>query len=218
MPETDNTSADSGAQDPVQSERFSHLLHRIQEHANLGGLTLRQLLEVFGPKGHVFLTIFLVLPFLQPIPIPGLSTLLGLAIAWVGYFMMVGQAPWLPERLAKIHVQQFVLKNICSGLERWMKRIEPWIRPRESKAFSRILNRGTGRETLRRVNGAILCFHALVLSLPLPIPFSNFFPAVVLFLVALGTLEEDAYVLIAGYCVVAVNAAFFAALIAIPFV
>jgi hypothetical protein len=58
--------------------------------------------------------------------------------------------------------------------------------------------------------------HALVFSLPLPIPLSNAFPAVVILLMALGILEEDLGVIVVAYVGAVANLMFFAGLIALP--
>jgi hypothetical protein len=50
---------------------------------------------------------------------------------------------------------------------------------------------------------------ALVLLLPLPIPFSNAFPAWLILLVAGGLLERDGGAVLAGYSVGAGGLAFF---------
>lgn len=191
---------------------FSDTLHliRARAHANgENGLTFRELVDIFGPKGHAFLTIFLVLPFLQPIPIPGLSTLIGLVIALVGVHMLLDRPPFIPQRFGTRSVDSQILFRICSGLERLMRRLERVVRPRGRDIFQ--------RRWFRRLNGIVITIHAGFLSLPLPIPLSNFFPALVLLLVALGTLEEDFYVVVTSYFAVLVNMAFFVSLVLIPY-
>lgn len=192
----------------VHGRRFTETLRVIRRRASESGLTLQQLLEIFGPQGHGFLTLFLVLPFLQPIPLPGISTVIGLAIALVGFFMLLDRPPWLPHRFAKVVVESNTLLRVCGVLERLMRRLETLIKPRAKDLFD--------RSWFRRVNGFLLCFHALLLALPLPIPFTNFFPALVLLLISLGTLEEDAAVVGVGYVAVVVNAVVFSSLVILP--
>ena len=172
-------------------------------------MSLRELLNAVGPKGHVFLTVFLVLPFLQPIPLPGVSTVFGITIAFVGGFMALGRAPWLPDRFGRVVVESSTLFRICSALEKIMSKLEWLVKPRGRAIFD--------QTWFRRTNGALLFVHGLIMAAPLPIPFSNFLPALVLFLVALGSLEEDVWMIVAGYFAVVVNAAFFAALVILPY-
>lgn len=172
-------------------------------------LSLREVVLMFGPKGHVLLILFFVLPFLQPIPIPGLSTALGFLILMAGYFMFLNEPPWLPNFVAKLQVEKKFLLRITSTLESLLRKVERVVKPRGQPAFA--------RPRVRAFNGLMLSFHAFLLALPLPVPISNFLPALVIALLALGCLEEDIYVLVVGYLVAVVNAAFFGFLLYSPF-
>lgn len=184
------------------------MVRLVRERAGAQGLTFRELIEIVGPKGHVFLSLFLVLPFLQPIPLPGISTAFGLVIAFLGLSLALGQKPWIPERFAHRHLEGRLLLKICSGLEETTKKLERFIKPRHAWLFE--------TTWIFRLNGVLLALHAVIMSLPLPIPFSNFLPALVIFLFALGNLEEDGWVIFAAYLAVIANAAFFATLVLIP--
>lgn len=204
-----NTGLPTSSIHPHQSRRFTETLRLIQARAQQSSVTLRELLEIFGPQGHGFVALFLVLPFLQPIPLVGLSTVFGLAIATVGFLMVLDRPPWLPQRLARVVVESNTVLKVCATLEGLMKRLERLVKPRGQRLFAALW--------FRRLNGLVLFIHALIMALPLPIPLSNFLPALVLLLIALGTLEEDAIVVFVGYGAVVINAAFFTALVLLPF-
>ena len=57
-----------------------------------------------------------------------------------------------------------------------------------------------------------MAFLAILLALPLPIPFSNLLAAIPILLISLALLEEDGAFLIAGYVAAIPCTAFFAAL------
>lgn len=193
-----------------EKRSLSTLISVVRHEAEVRqALTMRELIELFGPKGHVFLILFLIIPFLQPIPIPGISTALGISIALVGYFMLVERPPWLPKRVANVRFEKDSLLRVCRALERLVRKMERAIRPRGRKLFESL--------ALRRAHAVIIIFHAVILSLPLPVPFSNFFPAIVLLLMAIALLEEDAFVVIGAYLAILVNAAFFASLVIVPY-
>lgn len=196
---------------PRSSERFSDTLDRLRVASESAekSLTLARVVELFGPKGHVLLILFLNLPFCQPIPIPGVSTALGLCMMLVAYFMIIDKPPWIPQRLAKINIDKKFLTQISKRLEWLMKRLEKMIKQRGRVYFQ--------QPSTRVTTGILLLMHAFLLSLPLPIPFSNFFPALALLLLSLGTLEEDGVVMLLGYLAVLACAAFFTALVVIPY-
>ena len=41
----------------------------------------------------------LAAPFLLPVTVPGMSTVLGLPMLLIGFAVMLSRVPWLPERL-----------------------------------------------------------------------------------------------------------------------
>lgn len=196
----------------AQPQRFVSLIDEIRARAMTQprGVSIGEMVETFGPKGHVFLTQFLVLPFLQPIPLPGISTLIGLCIALTGFLMVLQKEIKLPDRLAAVVFEARLLEKACSFVARVLEKGAKWVRPRGASLFH--------RSALLRLNGLFIFVHALMLSLPLPIPFSNFFPAVVLFLLAFSHLEEDALILVLAYIAMLANAAFFTPLIVVPYV
>lgn len=191
--------------------RFSAVLDELRTtiEAAPAKLSLREVISIFGPKGHVLLSLFFTLPFLQPVPIPGLSTALGFCIVMFGSLMFLNRPPWIPERVARMEVEKKFLLRVTAALESLLKKLEHVVRPRGQAYFSK---RG-----VRAFHGLLLAFHAFLLALPLPIPVSNFIPAIVLLLISLGSLEEDLAVVFVGYLMVVVNAAFFGALVASPF-
>ncbi|HYB99324.1 MAG TPA: exopolysaccharide biosynthesis protein [Candidatus Limnocylindrales bacterium] len=204
---TDVARAATSAASP-HGHRFSETLHRIRERARHGALSVHDLLEISGPQGHAFLAVFLMLPFLQPIPLPGISTVLGLVVAMLGVFAALDRAPWVPRRLARVTIDPRTIDRICSALERLLARLERFIRPR---ARDMLAMRG-----LRYFNAVLWVLHALVFSLPLPIPFTNSLPAIVVMLLAVGTMEDDIAVIALAYVGVLVNVAFFASIVVLP--
>jgi hypothetical protein len=62
---------------------------------NLSGdvVTLREILNVIGREGMLVFCIFLTLPFMVPVSIPGVSTLFGLVIGLVGVGIMTHRPP-----------------------------------------------------------------------------------------------------------------------------
>jgi hypothetical protein len=191
-----------------EPHRFSETLQSVALRAEEGPVTLGELFVLCGPQGHAFLAIFLVLPFLQPLPLPGVSSAIGLALAAIGVFVALDRPPWLPARVARVAIDSETVSRICVALEALFGRLEKYVRPRGQTMFA--------RRWFRIANGLVWVAHAVVFSLPLPIPFSNAFPATVVFLMALGVLEEDVALIALAYVGALANVAFFGALLVLP--
>jgi hypothetical protein len=187
---------------------LSRLLHELAEGSQGEDLTLRLLLRALGERGHAMIAFVLSVPFLQPIPLPGVSTLFGLAVAAVGLQLAIDRPPWLPRRLADRPLPRHTFVRLAHGAERLFRRFEHLVRPRLA-----LLHAHPG---LRRLSGGVLLCAGLLLALPLPIPASNFLPAFTIALVALGTLEEDGLLVVLGHASFAVTLAFFTALVVLP--
>lgn len=176
--------------------------------AERGPVSARVLLERLAARGHALLALFLVLPFLQPVPLVGLSTPVGLAIALLGVYMALGKPPWLPQRwMDKQLSQTAVLRAVRAG-QRLLKRAERFIRPR-----GRWLH---AHPWANAIAGMIIAVSGFELALPLPIIFTNTMPALVIAVLSVGLLEQDGlWVAVGGALFVAV-ATVFLSLIALP--
>ena len=63
-----------------------------------------------------------------------------------------------------------------------------------------------------RVGAGMIAFAALLLMLPIPVPFSNCFPAGAILLLSAGALERDGLCSLAGWVMSALATAFIAGL------
>jgi len=174
------------------SERFRELQKRFGDTA----VPVGELVDSFGHSGHAIFILFLCVPFITPIPIPGLSTVFGLLIAIAGFRISLDLGPWVPERLRKKEISTKVSQLIFTKGTLIMEKIEVLTKPRIS-----FLSNNLGFHYL---NGFVIISMALVLALPLP-PGTNFPPALAIALMALGHLEEDGLIIILGYLVFSLN-------------
>ena len=152
--------------------------------------TLKDIFEVFGPDGHYVFILFLTLPFLQPIPLPGLSIPFGLLIAIVGIFGFFEKPPFVPERWARLKLTSQSVLKIAAASEAIFAKLTPVL-------HSRLIFFTRG--PFRTFNMILLVFNAILLALPLLIPFTNGLPALVIFLQILGILEEDGIFILLSY-------------------
>jgi hypothetical protein len=209
LPDDDDKEANRGvllAADSVPrlprrlSDDINHLLAEIAD----GPVRLGDVVRVLEGSAYTLLLILLALPFCTPVPLPGVSTPFGLVIALIGFRLFLGQKPWLPERVLNKPLPPRLFSRVFAAARRMVAWIEYFLRPRW-KWLSR-------HRFMQRLYGAIICLSGLLLLLPLPIPFSNLFPALTVVLFAAAILERDGYFVIAGFAAFGVTLVYFGAL------
>jgi len=172
-------------------------------HARSGdrAVPLREVIYVLGTRAYLLLIILLALPFVQPVPLPGLSTPLGLAIVLIALRLSLGQRAWLPMRIQRAKLPAGFFGRVITVTARLLRMLEPVLRPRWP-AF-------TAAGWRNQLHALVMLVSALVLLLPLPIPFSNLLPAWAIFLTACGLLERDGLFIAFGYVAFALTVLYF---------
>jgi hypothetical protein len=188
--------------------RLSEELEAIYELASEKSVTARIIIERLGVRGHALLAFLLTLPFLQPVPLVGLSTPVGGAIALLGALMALGRPPWLPERWLDRELPPNGVRKVVRTGQFLLRRAERFIRPRGQWFHA--------HRWARPIAGAVIAVSGLELALPLPIAFTNSLPAIVIASTAVGLLEEDALLLAAGEAGFFLVLAIFAAIVLLP--
>ena len=155
-------------------------------------ITLQQLLGLIGEQGLLVFCTILTIPFLFPVSIPGVSTVFGLVIIFIGISVTLNRALWLPERLLQHQVSSAHLVPVLEKGIHVFGRLERWMCVR--------LRQLTEGELVNRLNGLALTSGGVLLLFPLSfIPFSNTLPAVSILLLALGMLQRDGIFIVLGY-------------------
>jgi len=154
-------------------------------------VTLNQLIERTGGHGLYLFLILICLPFITPIPLPGFSLLVGLVVFLVGMRLALGLPPKLPLFLGRKSISVERQRKIITASVKWVKRIERMAKPR---------GRGwIGNEVSVRLNALLIAFLGLVLTLPLPLPFTNSLPGLAVIFLCVSLMEEDALLVWVGY-------------------
>lgn len=182
------------------SEEFALILREFEVET----VTLRNVIGVLHGRGFLLLLLLLALPFTTPVPLPGLSTPFGLIIGLIGLRLACGEKPWLPAKLLDTRLPPKVFTKVFTVTQKVILAFERMLRPR--------LLWVTGSSWRERLHAVPIVLCALLLLLPLPIPFSNTLPAWAILLTAAGLLERDGGFILAGYALTLISAAFFAAL------
>ena len=188
---------------PTPRITFSQELRALEEQFAGRPARLVEILEATRGRGFDLLLVFVSMPFVTPIPLPGLSTPFGLVAMLIGARLAVGRHPWLPKRMLEYELPPDFLKKLLTTAARLVRLLEYVLRPR--LAFMHQW------QVFRRIGGVIVMVSGFLMLLPLPVPYTNFFPAVTVLLFAAGSLERDGVFFLAGCLFFLLTCAFFVA-------
>lgn len=156
----------------------------------LPNITLGTIVDHVEGEAILILCLITILPFMQPIPIPGVSSLLGLIVLLQGLGLMIWGKPLLTRKMKEVNIsrEKFdFIYNAAQKFSRITSKISTFKHPVTNTRASQILS------------GLAIVISAAFLSLPLPIPMSNFIPALSIFAICVGLLEEDLMLVLIGY-------------------
>lgn len=173
-------------------------------------VTLQQLLTHIGEQGLLFFCTVLTIPFLLPVSIPGVSTVFGLVIIFIGVSVTLNRTLWLPDRLLNHQLSSDQVVPMMEKGIQFFSRLESWMKTR--------LHSLTGSVLINRINGLSLTTGGILLLFPLSfIPFSNTLPALSVLLLALGMLQRDGIFILAGYLALLLTILYFGGLALLVF-
>ena len=186
--------------------RMSAALAAAADSVRDPAVTLRDLLASLGEQGLLVFCGVLAAPFLLPVTVPGMSTVLGLPMLLIGFAVMVSRVPWLPERLLNHSLSAETVRKVLDKVGGWAERFEHLVRPRWLGL--------TGTRAINVLNGALVIVAVLLLMAPIPlVPFVNSIPALAILLLCFGMAERDGLVIALGYLLTLVAAVYIAALV-----
>jgi hypothetical protein len=151
-----------------------------------------QIFKILSLKGYAAILIFFSLPFCTPLQIPGFSTPFGIILAFIGLRLAFAKKLWWPKWILETSFPSTTIEKLVNKIMQVVQWIQKFIKPRLTIFTSSVF--------FRRVNGLLVFFLALLLSLPLPIPFTNLLSAVPILCIGLGFLEDDGVFILLGYC------------------
>ncbi|MCM1983389.1 exopolysaccharide biosynthesis protein [Lyngbya confervoides] len=159
-------------------------------------IALADLLSVAEERVFGLLFVILALPSALPIPAPGYSIPFGLALFILAVQLMLGwSTPWLPHRLAKHPFSRQKAQGILRAGTPWLQKIEAVTRPR----MTYICKGRIGNLIL----GAAIALMAI--SMMIPIPGTNTIPAMGIFVLGFGLLEDDGVMSLVGLAICTVG-------------
>lgn len=198
MPEPATTTPTAEPRRKLSAELHSLNVRFGQESVQLG-----EMIDVLGARAYSLMLVLLALPFFTPISLLGISTVVGAVIAYLGLRLMLGLRPHLPEQLRQRRLPPRFFGLVLRGAERLIRFLERCTRKRLSYFLDGVWP---------RLIGAGIVGAALLLMLPLPIPFSNVLPAAAIVGLAVGRMEEDGGMVLTGFALLLLSLVFFALL------
>jgi hypothetical protein len=172
----------------THSSPISELVQEILRTWPADRLTFGELIEALGQRGYGALIVLLALPNLLPFWVPFLSPLVGVPMFIICAQLAFGRTtPRLPDIVARRSMRGAALLGMIQKASPWLRRVERFVKPRPSFLTTR---------TGERLVGAWCMVLAAIVVLPTPL--TNGPPALACLIMALGMLEEDGVVILAG--------------------
>lgn len=183
------------------AERLHHLLDETKGQDP----TFRVIIDHLAKRGLAALLIILVLPFCLPIQIPGLSTIFGIILMFIGLRIAFGHRKWIPQMLLDKKVPYRILEKTASAAIK----ITDKLRFLTSTRLTFLVQ----NPTLHIFHGIAIATLAFLLALPIPIPLTNLFAAFPILAFGLALLEDDGVMIIVAYSLFFLCIGVFASLI-----
>lgn len=153
-------------------------------HVTLSDFLLLAEERIFG-----FLLVILSFPSALPVPAPGYSTPFGIVIFLLAFQLIAGaRSPWIPPKWTTHPIELKTVQGVLNAGLPWLRRIEILSRPRLSAVCTSLVG--------RTVLGLMVALCGI--SMIIPIPGTNTLPAIGVFVVGFGLLEDDGAISLAG--------------------
>jgi hypothetical protein len=171
---------------------LSSTLRTVADNLPEGTVSVRYLLSTVGEHSMLLLCIILTVPFLTPLPLPGVSTVFGVIIMLIAFGIILNRVPWLPGLVLDRPIASHQLSAVMHRGAHLATKVERWVKPRLLKL--------SGSAHVNRINGLLLLLGGFLLILPIPfIPLSNMIPGYGILFLSIGMLQRDGWLIVGGY-------------------
>ena len=150
-------------------------------------ISIQEIITSLNQYAFGIILIFFSLPNCIPLP-PGISSVISMPLVFFGIQMIRGiQRPWLPSMIMHSHISHKSLFRIMRVGKNLLQYLERYTHPRL------IILSGS---YAKRYLGIVVTIFGLMVALPLP--GTNFVPALGVLFIALGLLERDGISILIG--------------------
>ena len=177
-----------------QNISFNESLTRIQDLTKESkAIEVQEILKILSKRGIEALLIL----FSIPIPIPGISNLFGLILAFLSVQFAFGTKLWVPKWIAKREIHSNHLALFIKKTKNTLFSLQKVVHPR-LKFFIQ-------NPIMSHFNATLICLLAFVVALPIPIPLTNLLFATPILAMAFGLLNDDGLFVLIGYGIVVLD-------------
>lgn len=161
------------------------ILHEFAERSKTQALTLGEAMDTLDEAAYAFISLILVLPFMQPVPLGPLTVLGGLTFVALGMQLWRGhESPVLPRKVRNVAMKERnwrILITVCLKIVGFCRK---FTRPRYTSLV-------TGRRG-QQYGAIILVGAGALMSIPFGVlPLNNVLPGLAVIFYCFGQLEED---------------------------
>jgi len=154
-------------------------------------IPLSKVIDSLANKGRPLLILFLIIPFCQPLVIPGLSIPFGLVVALIGMRISSPKPLWLPKFLLNKKFNVKTLQKITNIFFKFLSMTEKWIHRRLQWACE--------HRFAMTCNRSVIFLMGILLCIPLPLPLINIPAAWPILFISLGILKDDGLMVLIGH-------------------
>lgn len=166
---------------------ISDTLDRLATDAAGEDVPLSWILTQLHERAFGLFLLILALPCCIPF-LYGVPQIMALPLMFVAAQLLIGRrVPWLPARLGARTVTAATLGALATRARPWLRRVEAVSKPRLAALTRAPLDQITG--------AALLLFSASIL---LPLPLTNTVPGFAVVVIAVGLVQRDGVLVIAG--------------------
>ncbi|HEX5539600.1 MAG TPA: exopolysaccharide biosynthesis protein [Methylophilaceae bacterium] len=184
-------------------DKLVAILHDFAERSKTQSLTLGEALDTLDEAAYAFISLILVLPFMQPVPLGPLTVLGGLTFAALGWQLWRGhESPVLPNKVRAVAMKEKnwrILIAICLKIVGFCRK---FTRPRYTSLIS-------GRRG-QKFGAVVLISAGLLMAIPFGVlPLNNFLPGLAILFYCFSQLEEDGLMVMIAFAWLVITAVYF---------
>lgn len=186
--------------------RIVETLQRFAAESKQHALTVGEAVDSLDEAAYAFISIILILPFMQPFPLGPLTIAGGISLAVLGWQLLTGhESPVLPQKIRAVVLNEKTWLVMVSASLKVIRFCRLFTKPRLQHLVNGILG--------RRISGIILLAGGLLMAIPFPIPLplNNALPGLAIIFYCIGELEDDGLMVFVSFFLLIVTVIYFSA-------